>query len=1397
MAMADEIIDFELERGRHGALLEREDVMAEVEAFLAGASRGWVLVKGGPGLGKSALLATWLKRREQAGQRVSHHFLRRGVEDWDKPEVVKRNLAAQVEALFPELKNPEPRPDSRLRELLQRVSKQVLEPRKQRLVLLVDGLDEVEGEADGSNPLKRFLPPALPPGVWMLCASRPTYPYLSWLEGLGEVRTIDLDSERWAGSNTRLVREYWAQARSSPRFQPPLTPAFTEEIVQRAQGNILYSVKLAEWLEGQPVEKRRAELLPEGLEKLLDESWEHLQALPAELRTVAEEGLGVVAVAREALPRSILAEVAGWKELGAPERFLKVARAFLLEEKERERGEKAWRPFHESFRSFILSKLGERRERELHLRLAQRLGEWPVSGAEKGFRTSYALRHGVTHWLKAEQWEQARRLYTDLGYLENRCRVAGVVSVEEALNVAATEGPERERKTARALARAIQAGSHVLRTDPEPLTTYVYNWLRCAGWTAERLLAELSFPQGLPELRLRFPVSVGGNVRTLEGHGAWVTSCAVTPDGRRVLSASWDHTLKVWELGTGRELASLQGHGDKVMGCAVTPDGRRVVSASADKTLKVWELETGRELATLQGHGDAVTGCAVTPDGRRVVSASWDKTLKVWELETGRELATLKGHGAWVTGCAVTPDGQRAVSASYDDTLKVWELETGRELATLQGHGARVTRCAVTPDGRRVVSASADTTLKVWELETGRELATLQGHQASVTGCAVMPDGRRVVSASADTTLKVWELETGRELATLKGHGAWVTSCAVTPDGRRVVSASWDKTLKAWELETGREPAALQGHGSWVMGCAVTPDGRRVVSASDDTTLKAWELETGRELATLQGHQAPVMGCVVTPDGRRVVSASWDKTLKVWELETGRELATLKGHGARVTSCVVTPDGRRVVSASADTTLKVWELETGRELATLQGHGARVTSCAVTPDGQRMVSASVDRTLKMWELEMGRELATLKGHGDIVTGCAVTLDGRRMVSASADKTLKVWELETGRELASLQGHREIVTGCAVTPDGRRVVSASWDKTLKVWDLDSGQCLSTLHGFNAFNTVASEAGIICAGDVTGNVWILEAGSAALKASVGSSREPEPATPMDFSFPPPLLEAWRSRKLALCIGSGLSLSEGVQGNFPTWKDLSQRFIEACARYGVADDRFIQSQRSLFESSLSLEDMLAALGVLRSKLGKDFYQRALNDIFRPRDARPGPVHRAIAQLGVRAVLTTNYDPLIEEVSETPRRSVFSWKESAQALHDLKEERPVLLKIHGSAERSDTVVMTELEYHHARADRSYQAVLSHLFQGYTFLFLGYGMNDPLDIDRVLKWNADCFGPASTRHYALMKQPSDKEPQAPEWDRCLREYNVQVLGYRQYGDVTPILEQLARLAAP
>jgi WD40 repeat protein len=560
---------------------------------------------------------------------------------------------------------------------------------------------------------------------------------------------------------------------------------------------------------------------------------------------------------------------------------------------------------------------------------------------------------------------------------------------------------------------AVRLSSHVIEKDPRQFASQVLGRLlpyRDAP-AIQQFIDEMAAGAPTPWLRPLHPaLHPPGTplLRTLEGHSS-VEGVAVTPDGKRAVSASTDNTLKVWDLDTGRALRTLEGHSASVHGVAVAADGKWAVSASWDNTLKVWDLDSGRALRTLEGHSSFVDGVAVAPDGKRAVSASYDKTLKVWDLESGRALRTLEGHSGNVNAVAVTPDGRRAVSASHDKTLKVWDLDSGRELRTLEGHAENVNAVAVTPDGKRAVSASGDHTLKVWDLDTGRALRRLEGHHASVEGVAVTPDGKQAVSASGDNTLKVWDLDSGRALRTLEGHSADVIGVAVTPDGKRAVSASEDYTLKVWDLDSGRALRTLEGHSAAVDGVAVTPDGKRVVSASGDHTLKVWDLATDRALRTMEGHSNPVSGVTVTQDGKWAVSASGDHTLKVWDLDSGRALRTLEGHSADVIGVAVTPDGKRAVSASYDSTLKVWDLETGRALRTLEGHSSVVTGVAVTPDGKRAVSASWDRTLKVWDLDTSVLIATF--YCDAATHCCAFVDEQRIVAGDDGGRVYILSLE--------------------------------------------------------------------------------------------------------------------------------------------------------------------------------------------------------------------------------------------------------------------------------------------------------------------------------------------------------------------------------------------------
>jgi serine/threonine protein kinase len=287
---------------------------------------------------------------------------------------------------------------------------------------------------------------------------------------------------------------------------------------------------------------------------------------------------------------------------------------------------------------------------------------------------------------------------------------------------------------------------------------------------------------------------------TLQGHSNTVKSVSFSPDGSRIVSGSWDTTVRVWGAETGQLAFTLKGHSDSVNSVAFSPDGKRIASGSDDTTVKVWDAETGQEMLSLKGHSESVNSVAFSLDGSRIVSGSDDMTLKVWDAETGQETLTLQGHSKSVHGVAFSPDGSRIVSGSFDNTVKVWDTQTGQLALTLEGHSYPVSSVSFSPDGKQIVSGSYDNMLKVWNAETGKETLTFGGHADNVMSGSFSPDGKRIASGSWDNMVKIWDAETGQEILRLKGHSGSVDGVAFSPDGTRIVSGSSDKTVKVWDI---------------------------------------------------------------------------------------------------------------------------------------------------------------------------------------------------------------------------------------------------------------------------------------------------------------------------------------------------------------------------------------------------------------------------------------------------------------------------------------------------------------------------------------------------------------------------------------------------------------------
>jgi WD40 repeat protein/predicted Ser/Thr protein kinase len=394
-----------------------------------------------------------------------------------------------------------------------------------------------------------------------------------------------------------------------------------------------------------------------------------------------------------------------------------------------------------------------------------------------------------------------------------------------------------------------------------------------------------------------------------------LTTLALSPDGERVATAAKNlanglvppsvHDLRK------HVTITLTGHRDGVYGLAWFPDGRRLATASFDQTVRVWDPQDGRLLLTLRSRPEAAHAVAWSPDGR-LASAGCDDRVRIWSPGSREPERVLTGHKADVYHVAWSPDGHWVASASEDGTIKVWDGGSGLEIHTLSGHTGAVYSVAWSPDGCHLASGGADKSVRLWDAATGKVLATLTGHPEAVEMVAWSPDGARLASAQRTGTvtyygpgpnlvsrcfgaIKVWDTATAKQAVDWQVHhgagseGKYVTTgpegpFAWSPDGKRLaVWSAFEGTVLLWDVRTGHATALARGHHLTVFALAFSPGGTRVATAGMDRTVRLWNVSTGQEALTLRGHADWVTAVIFSPDGKRLASGCRDGTVRVWD----------------------------------------------------------------------------------------------------------------------------------------------------------------------------------------------------------------------------------------------------------------------------------------------------------------------------------------------------------------------------------------------------------------------------------------------------------------------------------------------------------------------------------
>jgi WD40 repeat protein len=312
-----------------------------------------------------------------------------------------------------------------------------------------------------------------------------------------------------------------------------------------------------------------------------------------------------------------------------------------------------------------------------------------------------------------------------------------------------------------------------------------------------------------------------------EGHTDAVWGVIHLPGGNRIITGSYDGSLRVWNLESEKQIGEDWRDGESgVFSIALSPDGKKVVSGSIDGTVRLWDINTCKVITKWTGHTDAVVSVCWSQDSWRVLSGSIDGTVRQWDVEretrdvkTGETiLASIKTGHKHVFAAVYSPDMTLIAIAGRDQlwnehptesSIQIWDAKTDKLVATLKGH-TREVRCLVwTKDGKTLISGSFDYSIRTWNTAKWEQIAILDEHTSLVLALAISPNGRILASASSDETTRLWNLDNGKPISSPLQHAESVYCVSFSAGGKLLATGCNDKNAYLWDVAAIIKEAGL------------------------------------------------------------------------------------------------------------------------------------------------------------------------------------------------------------------------------------------------------------------------------------------------------------------------------------------------------------------------------------------------------------------------------------------------------------------------------------------------------------------------------------------------------------------------------------------------------------
>ena len=520
---------------------------------------------------------------------------------------------------------------------------------------------------------------------------------------------------------------------------------------------------------------------------------------------------------------------------------------------------------------------------------------------------------------------------------------------------------------------------------------------------------------------------------------------------------------------------NLKGHIDEIFNIQFRPDGKKLISASKDNSIRIWDLATGKCDLIVMGECDFMTYASFSPDGKNIAIAARDYYIHILDSDTGREIKRLDGvSSSLVESVVFSHRGTRIASFTRNGELSVWDIISEKKLFLATNviksfyphyNISKLTSNIFSADDKYIIIPLDNGPIQVWNIEKKELYLTLEKENTKVALFASFSTNNEKILAVSENVIYIWNGKTGKIQEIIDEHKNTIRLAVFSPyDSNIILSVSVDGELCIHNIENGecvkKETISIRPQCFYF-----NSTDKFFIGSSDNKIITINEIDFKLSGKPIKTNLNNISDIVFSRDGSKLLSVSENEQVSIWDIQNEDIVYELDIKGKPLFMEVNSSTTKLFTINIADNVIKLRAFDLSTKECVLEFNGddkAYEHELCLFTDGKRFASVCCT-TVFIWNVYSMKKIVLSKtlAHKYGVNCMNFDASGGMFVTGTFDKTICVWNINSEKCIQTMVGHTSHIRSVNFSFDNKRIASASYDGTIRIWNIVDGSCLHTI------------------------------------------------------------------------------------------------------------------------------------------------------------------------------------------------------------------------------------------------------------------------------------------------------------------------------------------------